>query len=127
MKILDLHNEVSVASLYAGTALLAASPISGTGVDIRDYQGVLKVILDSGAGGGTTPTLDAKLQDSANNTTFADITGKAFTQVTTAVSLQSLAIDTRAVRRYLRIYITITGTGATYGLAVTMAGQVQRI
>ena len=80
--------------------------------------------MNSGAGGGTGPALDAKIQDSADNSTFTDVSGKVFTQVISA-SIQSLAIDTRAVKRYIRAVLTITGTSPTFGLAVTAVGQKQ--
>jgi len=123
MKIIDVHGELLASNLIAGTYTADAN---GAGADLQGYQGVLKIVLDSGAGGGTTPTLDVKIQDSADNSTFADVLGKVFTQVTDAsASIQSLAIDTRAVKRYIRAALTITGTGATFGLAVVAVGQKQ--
>jgi len=122
MKIIDVHGELIAASLAAGTYTASAD---GASMDLQGYQGVLKVVLNSGAGGGTAPTLDAKIQDSADNSTFADIPGKVFTQVTGNASIQSLAIDTRAVKRYIRADLTITGTSPTFGLAVTAVGQKQ--
>ena len=123
MKIIDVHGELLASNLIAGTYTADAS---GAGADLQGYQGVLKIVLDSGAGGGTTPTLDVKIQDSADNSTFADVSGKVFTQVTGAsASIQSLAIDTRAVRRYIRAVIAITGTSPTFGLAVAVVGQKQ--
>ena len=123
MKIIDVHGELLASNLIAGTYTADAN---GAGADLQGYQGVLKIVLDSGAGGGTTPTLDVKIQDSADNSTFADVLGKVFTQVTGAsASIQSLAIDTRAVRRYIRAVIAITGTSPTFGLAVAVVGQKQ--
>ena len=123
MKIIDVHGELLASNLIAGTYTADAN---GAGADLQGYQGVLKIVLDSGAGGGTTPTLDVKIQDSADNSTFADVLGKVFTQVTGAsASIQSLAIDTRAVKRYIRADLTITGTSPTFGLAVTAVGQKQ--
>ena len=122
MKIIYVHNELLASNLIAGTFTVDTN---GAGVDLQDYQGVLKVILNSGAGGGTTPTLDIKIQDSADNSVFADVSGKVFTQVTGVASIQSLAIDTRAVRRYIRTVLTITGTSPTFGLAITAVGQKQ--
>ena len=123
MKIIDVHNELLASNLIAGTYTVNAD---GAGVDLQDYQGVLKVILNSGAGGGTTPTLDAKIQDSADNFAFADIPGKVFTQVTDAgLSIQILGIDTRTVKRYIRVALTIGGTTPTFGLAITAVGQKQ--
>ena len=122
MKIIDVHNELLALNLIAGTYTANAD---GVGVDLQGYQGALKVILNSGAGGGTSPTLDIKIQDSADNSVFADVSGKVFGQVTGIASIQSLAIDTRAVRRYIRAVLTITGTSPTFGLAVTAVGQKQ--
>ena len=123
MKIIDVHNELLASNLIAGTYTVNAD---GAGVDLQDYQGVLKVILNSGAGGGTTPTLDAKIQDSADNLVFADIPDKVFEQVTDAgTSIQILGIDTRTVKRYIRVALAITGTSPTFGLAVTAVGQKQ--
>ena len=122
MKIIDVYNEILALNLIAGTYTANAD---GVGVDLQGYQGALKVILNSGAGGGTSPTLDIKIQDSADNSVFADVSGKVFTQVTGVASIQSLAIDTRAVRRYIRTVLTITGTSPTFGLAITAVGQKQ--
>ena len=122
MKIIDVHGELLASNLIAGTYTADAS---GAGADLQGYQGVLKIILDSGAGGGTTPTLDVKIQDSTDNSSFTDVVGKTFAQVTTIASLQSLGIDTRAVRRYIRAVLTIAGTTPTFGLAVVVAGQKQ--
>ena len=122
MKIIDVHNELLASSLAADTY---TASIDGVGIDLQGYQGVLKIVLDSGAGGGTTPTLDVKIQDSTDNSSFTDVVGKTFAQVTTIASLQSLGIDTRAVRRYIRAVLTIAGTSPTFGLAVVVIGQKQ--
>jgi len=119
MKIIDVHGELLASSLTAGTYTVSEN---GTGIDLQGYQGVLKIVLDSGAGVGT---LDVKIQDSTDNLTFADVSGKVFTQVTDIASIQSLAIDTRAVRRYIRAVLTIAGTSPTFGLAVVAVGQKQ--
>lgn len=103
-------------------AAVVAATANGTGVDIKDYVGTLQLLLDAGAPtAGTTPTLDVKIQDSDDNTTFADVTGKAFTQVTTVASRQQLVIDTNSVRRYIRSVVTIGGT-ATPAYPVSLQG-----
>ncbi len=100
-----------------------AASANGSGIDIRDYVGDMKVILSSSAGGGTTPTLDVKLQDSADNSTFGDISGAAFTQVTDAADLtEAINIDADAVKRYVRVVETITGTSPTFDRAIVAVG-----
>ena len=92
---------------------------------MQGYVGSLKLVLDSAAGTGTSPTLDVKVQDSADDTTFADISGLTFAQVINAASLQSLGVDTRAVRRYIRGVSTITGTTPSFTCALVAVGQKQ--
>lgn len=68
---------------------------------------------------GTDVTV--KVQDSADNTTFADVTGLTFTQVTAAPATQRLATsNTATIRRYLRAVTVTTGgfTSATFSVVV---------
>ena len=121
--IIDLNNELTAINLMAGTF---TSSGNGSGVDLRGYQGKLKVTLNSGAGGGADHTLDVKLQESDDNSTWSDISGAAFTQVTNAgPSLQSMSVDPRATKRYIRAVRTIGGTSPSFGFAVTAVGQKQ--
>ena len=127
MTPIDLENELVDFSLDAGRFITTAN---GVGVNVSSFIGKLKAMLNFGAGGGTTPTLDVKIQDSADSTdgsdgTWADVTGLTFTQVIDAASLQSIAIDTRAVRKWIRTVKTITGTSPTFDGAVTVVGQKQ--
>ena len=77
---------------------------------------------------GTDATV--KLQDSADNVTFADIAGAAFTQITAAPGFQRISISNAAtVRRYVRAATVTTGgfTSLTFGCSFTrnpIAGQV---
>jgi len=119
-KIIDLTGElVSTPSLRGG---LAASG-NGTSLDLRGYNGNIMALLTSEAGTGTTPTLDVKIQDSADNAAFADISpAKAFTQVVAVASHQEISVDPRAVRRYIRAVSTITGTGPNFDAACVFVG-----
>lgn len=126
MKIIDVHNELNVLELLVSA--VRTSSANGTGVDLQGYQGKLKVILDTAqASAGTTPTLDVKIQDSADNSDFTDVSGLTFTQVTDSADLlEAIAVDTRAVRRYIRAVATIAGTDTpTFNSAVVAVGQKQ--
>ena len=46
-----------------------SATVNGLAADILDYEGHAAAILQSAAGTGTTPTLDVKLQDSADGST----------------------------------------------------------
>lgn len=109
----DLHSPVTVEPLLAMSA--RAASVNGTGVDMKDYLGIGKVILDAALGTGTTPTLDVKLQHSDDDgvaDTYTDITDGDFDQVTDALGngVQEKKIDLDAVRRYVRAVVTIGGT-----------------
>lgn len=98
------------------------STVTATGVDVSDYTGPLLVVQNVGTVSGTTPTLDGKIQDSADDSSYADVSGAAFTQVTASNSTQTLLLDTRAVRKYVRYVGTIAGTTPSFTMGVTLHG-----
>lgn len=107
----DLKTETTLLTLLKAQSATATA--NGTGVDISSYVGNILVILNAAAAtAGSSPTLDVKIQDSADNSSFADVSGYTFTQVTNADSLQGLSIDTRNLRKYIRVVITIGGTSS---------------
>jgi hypothetical protein len=85
---------------------------TGTGVDFAaatsfGFQAYLQVTAFT----GTDATV--KLQDSADNVTFADVSGGAFTQTTAAHTAQRIAsANTATIRRYVRA-TTVTSAGFT--------------
>jgi phenylalanyl-tRNA synthetase beta subunit len=81
-----------------------------TGVDLQDYEGDITLVLDAEAGGSGI-TYAVKVQDSSDNSTFADVSGAAFTANTALV--ESLTVNTDEIKRYARVVITVAGgTGA---------------
>ena len=100
-------------------ALARTATANGTGVDLQGYINAggrqMKAFLDVGAVSGTTPTLDVKLQDSADNVTYADIAGATFAQATAATSQ---AIHFRTNKRYVRAVATIAGTTPSFTCSV---------
>ncbi len=128
MKIIDMGNEVTLAAM-ANPAAVTATAALGSSVDLLGYQGKVKICLAIGAITGTTPTLDIKVQDSADNSTFADLASPvAFGQKTNQTnSVDSVAIDTRACRRYVKLYATAGGTTPSFTLSAVAIGQKQTI
>lgn len=63
---------------------------------------------------GTTPTLDAKIQDSADDTTYVDLV--AFSQAT-AKGAQRVEVA-GTVDRYTRSVLTVGGTAPSFGVQV---------
>ena len=121
----DLNGELTATALVPAAVVTANA--NGSGVDLIGYIGNLKVVVNVGASTGTSQTLDLKIQDSADNATFADLSpANAITQVAGAgASLQSLSLDTRAVRRYVRAVSTVGGTSPSFPLGVTAVGYKQ--
>lgn len=100
--------------------------VSGTGVDVTDFVGELAVILNSAAGGGTSPTLNVKLQDSdAVAGSYADISGATFTQVIGAASAQKIAVKVDGLNKFIRAVGTITGTSPVFTFSVNAVGVKQ--
>lgn len=68
---------------------------------------------------GTDVTV--KIQDSADNSSFADVTGLTFTQLTAGRSAQRLATaNTATIRRYLRAVTVTTGGFSSLAFAVAV-------
>lgn len=106
--------------------LSRTATLTGTGVDLQGLDGEAVVIQSAGAAtSGSSPTLDGKLQDSADNSTgWADITGAVFTQVTTTASDQKISINVSEVKRYVRYVGTIGGTSTpTFPFSCNLIGS----
>ena len=70
---------------------------------------------------GTSPTLDLEVWDSADNSSFAVVTGAVFAQQTAAGAVQ-LSSTSQTVRRYVAVKRTIGGTSSpTFTHAVSFA------
>lgn len=121
MNLSDL-NALSHIQHVAPAAQTAS--FNATGMDLQQYEGVLKVTQNVGTPTGTTPTLSGKIQDSADNASFADVAGYTFAQATGAGSA-SIQVDTRAVRRYIRYVGTIGGTTPSFPMAVSVYGKTK--
>ena len=112
-----LHNLGSKS--YLGTLLACDSrtaSANGTGFDLEGSNGAegeaIIILSSDAASAGTDPTLDVKLQESSDDSTYTDISGATFTQVTDAASSQKISINTNDVKRYLRAVGTIGGTSS---------------
>lgn len=122
----DLNGLLSTDLLFQKQILVASGTATYAGVDLTSYIGNLKVIFASSTvitDGSTTIT--PSLLDSADNTTFVALTTPTFAPVTGTASLQSVAVDTRAVRKYLQGKHVVTGTTATFTAAMILVGEKQ--
>ena len=123
MIAIDLKNRLTFAIGIPIASVTATA--NQTGIDLKGYIGNVLAVLHCGAAtAGTNPTMNVTIEDSADNSTFAAVSGYAFTQVTTTASLQQLNVDTRLVRRYIRFVVTIGGTSSP---AFPMSGHIAGI
>ena len=95
---------------------------NGSGVDLKGYEGDVLFVLDSAAGGGSSPTLDVTIEDSDDNSTFASLSGAAFMQVTGTASTQKITISADECKRYVRVKYTIGGSSPTFTFSVNGLG-----
>ncbi len=119
----QLSQALSIPSNPTHPAAQTASFNSGS-VDMQKFRRALFVI-DVGAVSGTTPTLDAKLQESTDNTTFTDLAGTnvSITQITAAN--KTVTMEVRAgqlTKRYARVAFTIGGTTPSFTMALIPIG-----
>lgn len=107
-----------IKALFTLRPQAATASANGSGVDTLGYNSAM-LVLEVGTVSGTTPTLDVKLQESVDNSTFTDVTGYTFTQVTASNNSQVMRIDGLGTsrKRYLRAVATIGGTTPSFALA----------
>lgn len=101
----------------------AAFGLVGASVDCQGIESVVARVAVGAVDAGTF-TVDAKLQDSADNAAFADCAvnaqnpAVAITQLTAINTHASLEIDTTGLRRFVRLVHTVAfaGGGTKVGL-----------
>jgi len=94
-----------------------ATPANGTGFDRTGYESLV-VAVQAGAttGSPTAFSLTAKVQHSADNSTFADYSVAGTVPqvaVTAANTLAELDVDLSGAKQYVRVVLTPSFTGGT--------------
>ena len=113
MTIQNLGSKGTAVDILPNDVL--ASTANGSGVDLQGYEGDAAFVLSSEAMGASV-TLAVKLQESADNSSWSDVTDGAFT--TTAANtaaFEQIALNVSDLKRYVRTNSTVaggTGTGA---------------
>ena len=119
-----IQQNLEKLTVVAGVATAAVPrPATSSSIDLLEYDGDVMLILDSAAGGGSSPTLDIKLTESdETGGTFTDLSGATFTQVTGSASMQTLAINKDSSKRFIRIVQTIGGSSPTFTFSINLIG-----
>ena len=106
------HGQMLTAGLRTeSTATNGASIDTGASVSFGATLFLVCTALGSG-----TPTI--KLQDSADDSTFADVTGATFGTVAALDNEMVQTSSTQAVRRYIRIATTGTFAGLSFAVLI---------
>lgn len=114
----DLSSNISPVSTLAPAARTGTA--NGAGVDLQGYDAAA-VVINIGDVTGTSPTATIKIQDSADNSTFADVAAADLVDGGAEIALTDTTNDAQVhkrsyigSKRYLRVALTaISGTGAT--------------
>jgi len=93
--------------------------VTGSAVDCDGMAGSVIFTQQVDTVSGTTPTLDGKVQQSADGSTaWTDVSGATATQVTASTNIQNIVADRSASQRYLRYVGTIAGTSPSFQLSI---------
>lgn len=99
-----------------------SATVFGSGMNFGIDGGQMFAIQMLGAVSGTSPTLNGKLQESDDNSSWSDIAGATFTQEITSNRLQ--IINFTRTKQYIRYVGTIAGTSPSFMLAVSVGKAV---
>jgi hypothetical protein len=122
----DLPGSVTFSVLRPSAAVSSNS--NTINFDLAPYQGKVGVVLNAGgntAGDDANTKLVAAIYDSADNSSYAAISGATFTNVTNANSFQVYSLDTRVARRYMRVVMTVLGTNSSFPAGLSIVGEKQ--
>lgn len=121
-----LHDLPSNMILGAGlTPRTLTASANGTGADFQSGDGRCTALQITGTVSGTTPSLAGKIQESSDNSTWTDVSGAAFTAVSTTDNAQAISFD--RTKRYVRYAATITGTSPSFPIAVVITEQKKQV
>ncbi len=152
---MNIQNDIGAflePALDLAPVLQAAATVNGIGVDrlntpagqvYQYYSGMLVVVTGAAAGTPTSFTVNSRMQDSADNTTFADFNAAgasgsepalgwvAIPTITAVNSVARVNFNLTQARRYLRgqhVVAFVGGTTPTIALAsVIVLGGADRV
>lgn len=103
----------AVKSVVSLVPAVRTSSANGTGIDILAYNSA-KLVFQAGATDftSTDETYAIKVQESADNSTFTDISGAtgSVTAANDTVQIRLDGLNRGSAKRYIRAVITIGGT-----------------
>lgn len=121
-----IHDLASNAILGVGAPpQTITTTLTGATGDLLAGDGRCFAVQQVGTVSGTTPTLNGKIQESDDGSTWGDIAGATFTQVTASSNYQAITFD--RTKRYVRYVGTVAGTSPSFALAVLLSEQKKQV
>jgi uncharacterized phiE125 gp8 family phage protein len=113
----SLAEDISSSQTIApGSHVIAAAySLEGASIEVLGYSVLVELEAGTNGGGGT---VDVKLQDSDNGTTWTDVASSAFTQVTETNDNATYEKTYTGTRRYLRAVATVAGAACEFGVSI---------
>jgi len=118
-------NFVRTVLSYAPISTSAGAEAFTTGVDCKGYR-YARVKLICGTATATGTIAAANVQDSADNTTFADVTGADFDAITTTNdnTIHHIDVDLLKRARYLRVAYDVDTDAVVFGVEIDLFDPV---
>jgi hypothetical protein len=121
----DIGSDIKVVRAIAPHSNSGSSSVNGPSIDRLDYaSAVLFVDVGATSGNPTSFTVDCKLQESDDGSTWADITGASIATITTANTQKELNVDLRGRKRYIRAVLTASFSGGSSPTVLASAALV---
>lgn len=121
----DLINEYQIGTSIRGDDISTTQ--TGSSVDMQDCGPEVTLLSDHGTNPGDDTTIDIKLQESDDDSTFTDIDGATVGQISGDTENALNKIQTyKRNKRYVRAVATIDGTSVAIGhlVVILMAPKV---
>lgn len=101
--------------------ITASYGIDGTGIDVLLYWALVNLTVGTVATGAT---LDAKIQESDDDSTYTDWTGGAFTQVDDTGSNTEQEIEYTGTQQYIKVVATVATDTVGFDATITLKQSV---
>lgn len=126
-----LGNSATFTQLHT----LGNANTNGASLDLQGYKGPVTFVLSVGQsthGIGNVDVCNIQTFTADTAASYADVTGGNFTAVINSanasnVSLQTKTFDVRALSRWVRAPLVISGTNANIPVSLTVIGQKERV
>lgn len=120
-----IPSEVTAENIFPA-ATFTTNANSGS-LDIKDYLGKVKVTMSFGAAANDNQAADVVIQHSDEASANFTATGVEFDDIAAnaAAGVQSVAVDTRKTKRYIRAALTRSAAGNGRGIAIVASGKKQ--